>query len=142
MTNYIEQLMKAAGVKPVMLTDCSFINIKKGYEIGTDCCPACEDERLKCEDCEHSKLTKRLYPAFTPEKQLELIKLIAKSDNFQIEVAANQHEYVIGVRYYLSNDKIWGCSKHLELALAETAVELLQLGELDKPDVRRILEDD
>ena len=33
MTNHIEQLMKAAGVVPVHLTDCSFVNIRKGYEI-------------------------------------------------------------------------------------------------------------
>ena len=122
MTNYIEELMKAAGVK------CS-----------TMCKPIGANCKAGCDNCERRKV---FYPAFTPEKQIELIKLIAKSNNFQIEVAANQHECVIGVRYYLSNDKIWGCSKHFELALAETAVELLGLGELDKSEVRRILEDD
>ena len=55
MTNHIEELMKAAGVEPVILTDCSFINIGKGYDVGTDCCHAVEDERLKCEDCLHAR---------------------------------------------------------------------------------------
>lgn len=127
MTNHINRLMKIAGVGYI-------IECKHGDEFPENC-----DCNYPCEEC--SACIKK-YPVFTPEKQIELIKLIAKSDNFQIEVAINQHECVIGVRYYLSNDKIWGCSKHFELALAETAVELLGLGELDKPEVRRILEDD
>ena len=129
MTNHIEQLMKAAGVKPVMLTDCSFINIKKGYEIGTDCCPACEDERLKCEDCEHSKLTKRLYPAFTPEKQLELIKLIGKRKGYGC--IGEQVDYFIEMEG-LKFDK----------SVAQITLNAISSKILDKPDVRRILEDD
>ena len=148
MTNYIEQLMKAAGVKPVMLTDCSFINIKKGYEIGTDCCPACEDERLKCEDCEHSKLTKRLYPDFTPSKQLELIKLIMKAGDID-----NIHQYY----YEISKMFVFECRSlpelgtynqwstqnvNYELALAELVLILINENKLDKSEVKRILEYD
>ena len=133
MTNHIEQLMKAAGVKPVILTDCSFINIKKGYEIGTDCCPACEDERLKCEDCEHSKLTKRLYPAFTPEKQLELIKLIAQEDrgfhsvHFSEWTCESCHS-IYDRSYFLE----WAAGATFEEALARLLILLIKQKHLKK----------
>lgn len=148
MTNHIEELMKAAGVVPVHLTDCSFINIRKGYDVGTDCCPAVEDERLKCEDCEHSKETQLIYPAFTPEKQLELIKLIMKAGDID-----NIHQYY----YEISKMFVFECRSlpelgtynqwstqnvNYELALAELVLILINENKLDKPEVRRILEYD
>ena len=147
MTNHIEELMKAAGVVPVHLTDCIFINIRKGYDVGTDCCPGVEDERLKCEDCEHSKETQLTYPAFTPAKQLELIKLILKgSKTYNLEL-----EYVGVCDHYCFSwfdatvpydDCITVKNKYYELALAELVYTLINENKLDKSEVKRILEDD
>ena len=143
MTNHIEQLMKAAGVVPVHLTDCSFINIRKGYDVGTDCCPAVEDERLKCEDCEYSKETQLIYPAFTSAKQVELIKLIVDKcqeikiyknkcmDSFLFQAQENWGEY----EYKANVENFGSC-------LATLILELLKNNKLDKSEVKRILEDD
>lgn len=149
MTNYIEQLMKAAGVVPVHLTDCIFINIRKGYDVGTDCCPGVEDERLKCEDCEHSKETQLIYPAFTPAKQLELIKLILKADNVDslcqcYHKAAHMFIFECFMIYEFKNQvKFSSQSNHCyEQALADLILTLIGKNELNKSKVKRILEDD
>ncbi len=144
MTNHIEELMKAAGVEPVILTDCSFINIGKGYDVGTDCCPAVEDERLKCEDCEHSKVKQRLYPAFTPEKQLELIKLVLKKPYIEWEQYFENNKFIMKADM---PDETYACltidveNTEYALALAEFITELLKIKRLVKSEVRRILED-
>lgn len=129
MTNHIEQLMKAAGVVSVHLTDCSFINIRKGYDVGTDCCPAVEDERLKCEDCEHSKETQLIYPVFTPEKQLELIKLLAERKGYS--GIGEQIDYFT---------EIYGLT--FENAIAQITSNAISSKILNKSEVKRILEDD
>ena len=138
MTNHIEELMKAAGVVPVHLTDCSFINIRKGYDVGTDCCPAVEDERLKCEDCEHSKETQLIYPAFTPAKQLELIKLIGKE---LVSLNYRQHKdfYAMQVNSVNRYCGIYKEADTFEELLADIIVELIKFGELNKSEVKRIL---
>ena len=128
MTNHIEQLMKSAGVVPVHLTDCSFINIRKGYDVGTDYCPAVEYERLKCEDCEHSKETQLIYPVFTPEKQLELIKLLAERRGYS----------GIGeqIDYFTEIDGLT-----FENAIAQITSNAISSKILNKSEVKRILED-
>ena len=138
MTNHIEELMKAAGVVPVHLTDCSFVNVRKGYDVGTDCCPAVEDERLKCEDCEHSKETQLIYPAFTPAKQLELIKLIGKE---LVSLNYRQHKdfYAMQVNSVNRYCGIYKEADTFEELLADIIVELIKFGELNKSEVKRIL---
>ena len=148
MTNHIEELMKAAGVVPVHLTDCSFINIRKGYDVGTDCCPAVEDERLKCEDCEHSKETQLIYPVFTPEKQLELIKLILKADN--VDSFSQYYSEILKAFVFtckslpeMNTYNVWeSINTDYALALSELALSLIEESQLDKSEVKRILEDD
>ena len=127
MTNYIKELMQAAGVVPVHLTDCSFINIRIGYDVGTDCCPAVEDERLKCEDCEHSKETQLIYPAFTPAKQLELIKLLAERRGYG--GIGEQIDYFT---------EIYGLT--FENAIAQITSNAISSKILNKSEVKRILE--
>ncbi len=144
MTNYIEQLMKAAGVVPVHLTDCSFINIRKGYDVGTDCCPAVEDERLKCEDCEHSKETQLIYPAFTPAKQLELIKLIVNAKKVEcFFIQTNKKFYKISCLIETTNfpAAVIATDPVMDIALAKLLIKLLKKCELDKSEVKKILED-
>ena len=63
MTNHIEQLMKAAGVQKREIIDCC--SIQEYYE--------CQDKH-NCANCDKCRSIE--YPAFTPEKQLELIKLL------------------------------------------------------------------
>lgn len=144
MTNHIEELMQAAGVVPVHLTDCSFINIRKGYDVGTDCCPAVEDERLKCEDCEHSKETQLIYPAFTPAKQLELIKLVLKKPYIEWEQYFENNKFIMKADM---PDETYACltidveNTEYALALAEFITELLKIKRLDKSEVKRILKD-
>lgn len=80
---------------------------------------------------------------FTPAKQLELIKLLSGSDNFGLGILeTSAHEYLMSVRYSLKDDPIRSCNEHFELALAEMALGLIKKNQLDKSEVKRILEDD
>lgn len=125
MTNHIEELMKAAGVGrlPKPCNEC---------EHYMDCGSGCQTP----------------YPAFTPAKQLELIKLIMQADNID-----NIHQYY----YEISNMFIFECrslpelgacnqwstqNANYELALAELVLILITENQLDKSEVKRILEDD
>ena len=118
MTNHIEQLMKAAGVDrlPKPCSEC---------EHYMDCGSGCQTP----------------YPAFTPEKQLELIKLIGKkhraityiqcSDYCAMQV--NPVSRAFGMYYE---------AESFEEVIVITILELLKVNELDKSEVKRILEDD
>lgn len=117
MTNYIEQLMKKAGVDSEVVSE----QILTDYGV-------------------ESVGVKQVYPAFTPEKQLELIKLIGRELS---GLNYNQHKdiYVMQVHSfrYLG---IYKEADTFEELLADIIVELIKLGELDKSEVRRILKDD
>lgn len=79
----------------------------------------------------------------TPAKQLELIKLLSGSDNFGLGILeTSAHEYLMSVRYSLKDYPIRSCNEHFELALAEMALGLIKKNQLDKSEVKRILEDD
>lgn len=129
MTNHIEELMKAAGVE------------SKKVEIRCQECDA-RMEECGCFDC-----FKEVYPDFTPTKQLELIKLIIQADNID-----NIHQYY----YEISNMFIFECrslpelgacnqwstqNANYELALAELVLILITENQLDKSEVKKILED-
>ncbi len=84
---------------------------------------------------------KQKYPDFTPEKQLELIKLIGKkhraityiqcSDYCAMQV--NPVSRAFGMYYE---------AESFEEVIVITILELLKVNELDKSEVKRILEDD
>lgn len=85
----------------------------------------------------------KIYPDFTPAKQLELIKLIGQQSGFQI----HQNE---GMDWLLS-DSIYadlsfntqGYSySSFENALCKLTINLLKKKALNKSEVKRILEDD
>ena len=130
MTNYIEQLMKATGVQKRGTIDCC--SIKEYFE--------CQD-RYNCANCEKCRSIE--YPAFTPEKQLELIKLIVDKcqeikiyknkcmDSFLFQAQENWGEY----EYKADVGNFGSC-------LATLILELLKNNKLDKSEVKRILEDD
>ena len=109
MTNHIEELMKAVGVKPETITD---------YELNEY----------------------KIYPDFTPEKQLELIKLIGQQSGFQI----HQNE---GMDWLLSDSIYTDLSfntqgysySSFENALCKLTINLLKKKALNKSEVKRIL---
>ena len=137
MTNYIEQLMKAAGVEP----EKRFKECKENAKYKGLC------TKYPCIECESSFFVDK-YPDFIPEKQLELIKLIMKSGNID-----NTHQYY----YEISKMFVFECRSlpelgtynqwstqnvNYELALAELVLVLISENELDKSEVKRILEGD
>lgn len=116
MTNHIEELMKAAGVNRLP-RPCN------GCEHYMDCGSGCQTP----------------YPAFTPEKQLELIKLIGDFNCFQNEISnwVMTHHDINRVRSY----RVEG-NKDFSDTLANFILYLIVKKQLDKSEVRRILEDD
>ena len=117
MTNHIEQLMKAAGVGYI-------IECKHGDEFPENC-----DCNYPCEEC--SACIKK-YPAFTLEKQLELIKFLFKA------IPTKLNPYFKPVE---NTDK-WQYI-HTDLCFEEALAEMVwnALPVLDKSEVKRILED-
>ena len=106
MTNYIEQLMKKAGVDSEVVSE----QILTDYGV-------------------ESVGVKQVYPAFTPEKQLELIKLLGKRKGYGC--IGEQVDYFTEMEG-LKFDK----------SVAQITSNAISSKILDKPDVRRILEDD
>lgn len=73
LTDIEQQFFKAFDIEPIKLSDCSFINMRKGYEIGTDYCPSTEEKTIKCENCKYSKIKHYIYPEITDRILLKLI---------------------------------------------------------------------
>lgn len=163
MTNHIEQMMKAAGVKPrfymevnVGDLDCNFQEVsektlKKLWEnwgFHLQCSDYwMEDEEAESipenfEDFKKSDFWDKKYPPFTPAKQLELIKLIGEIPlgfhyTQPYDIYALQVTQMAGFygRFYVSK-------KSFEDLIAIVIFELLKVNKLDKAEVKRILEDD
>lgn len=129
MTNHIEQMMKAAGVKQKFRYIVLFFNNE--YEARREDMPI-YFKALKKGDIKVKRVIK-YYPPFTPAKQLELIKLLFKkiptSLNFYFEPIENTDKW-----QYIHTDLTF------EEALAEMAWNALTV--LDKAEVKRVLEDE
>lgn len=126
MINHIEQLMKAAGVKPYKR---SYFECKGGRS--TIClCPQIGVENAWCKDeCEEmQEKVEYFYPAFTPEKQLELIKLLSKRRGYGC--IGEQIDYFTEMEG-LKFDK----------SVAQITSNAISSGILDKSEVKKILED-
>lgn len=120
MTNHIEELMKAAGV-----------------ECSTMCKPIGANCKAGCDNCERRKV---FYPAFTPEKQLELIKLIGLERGFQIHQNEG-FDWILSESIYVDlsfNTQGYSYSS-FENALCDLTVNLLEKNAIEKSKVRRIL---
>ncbi len=126
MTDYIENMMKTARIKPCYQKR---IECKDGYEIGHSC------NNPPCISCDKA-VFEDVYPVFTAEKQLEIIKLIGKSTDLHYfgygmsSLSESSDEGVIEVK---NND--------FPQALARLTTELMKANELDKKKVKGILED-
>lgn len=114
MTDYIEQMKKTAGVKMQL-----------------DVCLSCLKEDI-CQYCNKKLLGEYIYPDFTAEKQLELIKLIS---DFHLYVM-NDGTYELRGKYITITDT----EGDFPPALAQLTTELINAGELDKEKVKEILE--
>ena len=134
MTNHIEQLMKTAGVKPVIRYYLYFIN--EEMEITKEALIQCAKAFTNL-----GKITRvtRECPVFTPEKQLELIKLVSNFNCFQDELNnwVMTHYNINLVRSYRVE-----ANKDFSDSLANFILYLIFTDQLDKSEVRRILEDD
>ena len=104
MTNHIEQLMKAAGVSKYS------VNIHNTND-------------------NHIYWTELHYPAFTPARQLELIKLLAERKGYS--GIGEQIDYFT---------EIYGLT--FENAIAQITSNAISSKILNKSEVKRILEDD
>ena len=82
----------------------------------------------------------KIYPDFTPAKQLELIKLIGKE---LVSLNYRQHKdfYAMQVNSVNRYCGIYKEADTFEELLADIIVELIKFGELDKSEVKKILED-
>lgn len=129
MTNHIEEMMKAAGVKQKFRYIVLFFNNE--YEARREDMPI-YFKALKKGDIKVKRVIK-YYPPFTPAKQLELIKLLFKkiptSLNFYFEPIENTDKW-----QYIHTDLTF------EEALAEMVWNALTV--LDKAEVKRVLEDE
>lgn len=124
MTNYVEEMMKTAGV--YITKSCK--NAPDAY----------------CWDCDlfinnECKSEKILHcPDFTAEKQLEIIKLIgANFVYFYYYSELDRHELTVEL---VDNRSIYGTAQDFAQALAQLTTELMNAGELDKSRVKDILE--
>lgn len=134
MTNHIDEMMKMAGVNGKIIScdaNCPY------YKFNI----ACYSDDKGNIPCPIE------YPDFTAEKQLEIIKLILKSDDID---ELNQYYSEIRKCYVfnalslpdeLGFKSSWTAeNKNYDLALAELVVMLMNAGELDKEKVKEVLE--
>ena len=136
MENYTK-LCESVGIKVKMLCDCEYRNLYL-YRIsyGNDVCEyADENTKISCIECEKGQCNIPYYPDFTAEKQIELIKLISKDFSFNCYFSLSNNNYVVGADAYFFN-KTCDFSE----ALAGLALQLVEAGELDKEEVRKVLE--
>lgn len=83
----------------------------------------------------------KIYPAFTPVKQLELIKLIGK-ELLSLNYRQREDFYAMQVNSVNRYCGIYKEADTFEKLLADMIIELMKIGELAKSEVKRILEDD
>ena len=124
----IEKLYKNAGVMWEERYDDCILN-KEG-----NC-----DFRISCDMCDYSK-EKYIYPPFTAEKQIELIKFLGSLKDYTVETDKFKGVYYVGCREAGNNNKHWGSHNLFEEALAELVNDLWQdLTEEEKQQVKGIL---
>jgi len=146
MTDYIESMMRMAGIKPkyyydVMLQD----TIKPEEKFPLKGCSVIEVTSY-CKDkkdygfCKVNKVS-IVFPDFTTNKQLEIIKLIGNT-NQQIIITQGFVDNEIGfiICKDSKNGGLMVCNQDFTQTLAQLTTELMKAGELDKQKVKEILE--
>ena len=131
MTNHIEELMKAAGVSKYRhFRQYNYAQVPHGekeLQKSIDAGIECVDVR-NCKDNDCIYWNELHYPKFTPAKQLELIKLLAKRKGYSC----------IGeqIDYFTEIDGLT-----FENAIAQITSNAISSKILNKSEVKRILED-
>lgn len=96
---------------------------------------ACKGKEICNVNCEHFETKQDVFPPFTAEKQLEIIKLIGKSTDLHYfgygmsSLSESTDANIIEVEH-----------KDFTQALAQLTTELMKAGELDKEKVKEILQ--
>ncbi len=131
MTNYIEEMMLTAGIEQEEEKYC-FWECRKPELENVPCV------NTSCKFYRHKILP---FPDFTPEKQLEIIKLIGKTKDFNCFWSENDKEWFFsaGLTLPICFD-FQESNKDFSQALAQLTTELMKAGELDKEKVKEILE--
>ena len=79
MSDIEKEFFEAMKIKPTMLCQCSFKNLKDyryEYEYGDDNCEHSDDFEFSCKDCEKSIQNIPLYPPITSDIVLGLVCII------------------------------------------------------------------
>ena len=91
-----EQFFEAMQIKPTMLCQCSFKNLKDyRYEYGDDNCEHLDDFEFSCKNCEKSIQNIPIYPLMRSDIFLDLLALLIDHDceivinNFHIQLWHN-----------------------------------------------------
>ena len=139
MTNHIEQLMKAAGVEKQYYSFKSADGNTYNWELNEN-----GNEKYKKHFMGEPELKER---TFTPAKQLELIKLILKADN--VDSFSQYYSEILKAFVFtckslpeMNTYNVWeSINTDYALALSELALSLIEESQLDKSEVKKILED-
>ncbi len=102
-----QKICEVCGIEPIKLYGCEFINLQKyGIEWGVDVCPAAEDESIKCDQCNHSKVANFLYPDFEKNNDnfVHLMELEIPYKNNETITLFNISEYY--VEQYIPRKKV------------------------------------
>lgn len=105
--------------------------------------PACCPEN--CTGCKYFNRFEKVYPDFTPEKQLELIKLLVNTKKVEcFYIQKRKNDFKISCLLETTNfaASVIATDPAMDTALAKILIKLIQKSELDKSEVKRILEDD
>lgn len=142
MVNNIEKMMRTAGIEP-KYEDCCKIADKywNNEELANEYDTFDNYMNKNCTEgdsgacfstCKYA-YDKKIYPDFTPEKQLEIIKLISKIDGvvYTFDFDGDWHIVIKNINVF---------NKDFIQALAQLTTELMEAGELDKNKVKEILE--
>ena len=143
MTNYIEQLMKAAGVDKIMISGCCSYYIDKDVKYWeTKCREHLSKWDNDCENCPNNKIVYS-YPDFTPEKQLELIKLLSVGNGINYYFSLHKDKLFDNWEFYsyVKNGGIKVERTDFEEGLAKLVLRMTLEGHIDKSEVKKILED-
>ena len=143
MTNHIEELMKAAGVsKYRYFRQYNYAQVPYGKEE----LQKSVDHGIECVNIHNTNdnyiyWTELRYPAFTPARQLELIKLIGTGNG--INWSFTLSKYHLFKKWTFTATINTGVTEiehtNFDQGLAELVLVLINENKLDKSEVKRIL---
>lgn len=116
MTDYITKMMKTAGVTQIRIKN------------------ECENCAYNMEECGFHYCEEFIYPNFTAEKQLGIIKLLLSG------LCDFTGYHGLSNKYHLCFGNTRAENPDFTQALAQLTTELMNAGELDKERVKEVLE--